>query len=357
MVSNSINKIDNNDIYPLVYISCPTYNQSKYIGDTLDGFCMQKTNFPYVCGIIDDSSTDGEQELLKKYIENNFIILKSSEDEISETNDYIKYLAQNKNNKNCYFLIILLKYNHYSIRKSKELYGEKYENRAKYIAICEGDDYWIDQEKLKKQVSFLEENNEYSICHTGFKYYYEENNKFVDYLISEKYHKIDNNPSIIYADGYKIRTCTVLYRKSIFDQVKKIDKKYLHGHFLMSDSQQWILLMQKGLIKYIPIITSVYRLHLGSVTRQKTFKNRLRFDVSSLERKLYEIDHKYIHIPFIKYAKMKMIFIYFYMLYHQIDKQYVTLDKKIEYILFIKLSEINPIKFILNRYLSTKFEE
>lgn len=57
-----------------VSVRCMTYNQSQYIQDTLNGFCMQQTNFPYVCTIVDDASTDGEQDIIKGYFENNFDI-------------------------------------------------------------------------------------------------------------------------------------------------------------------------------------------------------------------------------------------------------------------------------------------
>ena len=55
-----------------VFVYCNTFNQTSYIKDTMDGFCMQQTNFPFVCMIMDDASTDGEPEVIKQYLNDNF---------------------------------------------------------------------------------------------------------------------------------------------------------------------------------------------------------------------------------------------------------------------------------------------
>ena len=56
----------------LVRVSCMTYNHAPYIVDAMNGFCMQETDFPFVCTIMDDASTDGEQEVIKKYLTDHF---------------------------------------------------------------------------------------------------------------------------------------------------------------------------------------------------------------------------------------------------------------------------------------------
>ena len=143
----------------LVSVHCMTYNHSKYILDALGGFTMQQTEFPYVCIVIDDASTDGEPEILRKYFSDNFEPLSSD-----ETDDYVRTYGRHKVNRNCYFVVIYLKYNHYSIKKPKQPYYAEYESSAKYIALCEGDDYWIDAEKLQKQSDALENHPECTIC-------------------------------------------------------------------------------------------------------------------------------------------------------------------------------------------------
>ena len=108
-----------------VTVSCMTYNQSKYITDAMNGFTMQQTSFPFVCTIVDDASTDGEQDVIRKYVEENFDF---SEDSVAfhKETDYahITY-AQHKTNKNCYFAVLYLKENHHSQKKPKLPYLEE----------------------------------------------------------------------------------------------------------------------------------------------------------------------------------------------------------------------------------------
>ena len=142
----------------MVLVTCWTFNHHAYIESAMNGFVMQKTTFPYVCVILDDASTDGEPEVIKTYFQENFELLNTD-----ETNDYVRVYGRHKNNVNCYFLVVYLKYNHYSIKKSKTPYYQEYQDKAKYISLCEGDDYWIDAEKLQRQVIFLEVNGNYSL--------------------------------------------------------------------------------------------------------------------------------------------------------------------------------------------------
>ena len=147
-----------------VTVSCMTYNQSKYITDAMNGFTMQQTDFPFVCTIVDDASTDGEQEVIRKYVEENFDFSEGSAAYSKETDYAFITYAQHKTNKNCYFAVLYLKENHYSQRKSKMEYLSEWRDMCEYEALCEGDDYWIVPDKLEKQVVFLNNNPKYSMC-------------------------------------------------------------------------------------------------------------------------------------------------------------------------------------------------
>lgn len=162
-----------------VSVRCMTYNQAAYIEDAMNGFCMQQTDFPFVCNVMDDASTDGEQEIIYKYLDSHFDLEENNLIKKEETDDYKLIFARHKENKNCYFAVFFLKYNHYNNQrlKTKKLqYLSKWENNAKYIALCEGDDYWIDPSKLQKQVDFMECHPNYSMCfHNAIKYKIHEN--------------------------------------------------------------------------------------------------------------------------------------------------------------------------------------
>ncbi len=130
---------------PLVSICTITYNHEKYIAEALDGFLMQKTNFPFEIVIDDDCSTDGAADLIKRYIEKFPNIIKA-----------------NLREKNVGFMINSI--------------GNLKRAKSKYLAFCEGDDYWTDQLKLQKQVDFLESHKEYSmVFHNAELQHYTEN--------------------------------------------------------------------------------------------------------------------------------------------------------------------------------------
>ena len=162
----------------LVHVSCKTFNHALYIEDAMNGFTMQETDFPFVCTIIDDASTDGEQNVIQKYIERHFDLNDKSTVRNEESDDFILAFAQHKTNKNCYFAVLYLKYNHYSIKKPKNPYIEEWMN-VKYIALCEGDDYWTHPQKLQKQVAFLESHPDYGLVYTDFDWYDSDHNMII----------------------------------------------------------------------------------------------------------------------------------------------------------------------------------
>lgn len=143
-----------------VLINCMTYNHSAYIEDALNGFVMQQTNFRFVCLVMDDASTDGEQDVIMAFLSKECDMTAAKNYRIDEAEVIV---TPHKINKNCTLSVYFLKKNLYGTGKKTPLIGE-WSNQAKYIALCEGDDYWRDPLKLQKQVDFLERNEEYSLC-------------------------------------------------------------------------------------------------------------------------------------------------------------------------------------------------
>ena len=93
-----INNIENPEFK--VFVRCMTYNQSKYIVETMNGFTMQQTDFPFVCCIVDDSSTDGEQDIISKYLNKYFDMALKHYPVLADS--LIGYLSD-KNELNTYF--------------------------------------------------------------------------------------------------------------------------------------------------------------------------------------------------------------------------------------------------------------
>ncbi len=152
----------------MVSICCITYNHEKYIRETLEGFLMQKTNFKYEIIIHDDASTDNTANIIREYEQKYPNIIKP----------------------------IYQKENQYSKGESPFLNTMQL-TKGKYIALCEGDDYWTDERKLQLQFDYMEENKNCTFCfHNG--YIYDDANKknirkFIPYSKEqEKYLTKDN---------------------------------------------------------------------------------------------------------------------------------------------------------------------
>lgn len=170
----------------LVCVRCFTFNHAPYIKDALDGFCMQETNFPFVCTIVDDASTDGEQEVIRNYLEEHFDMENNAIARKEETNDYFLAYARHKTNINCYFVVVYLKYNHNGtseMKNRKFQYISEWLHSVKYIALCEGDDYWINPHKLQIQIGYLENHEDCGMCYTRFDIFLSDENVFLHDVI------------------------------------------------------------------------------------------------------------------------------------------------------------------------------
>ena len=241
---------------PLVTIRCLVYNHEPYLRQCLDGFVMQKTNFPFEAIVHDDASTDRSAEIIREYAEKYPNIIKP----IFETeNLYSKHDG--------------------SIRKVM------YEHtKGKYVAICEGDDYWIDPYKLQKQVDILESNTNIGLCYTSTKVY------------NQKRKVFQSNISVPYINFQSlllhnpITTLTVMYRKDLYDSYLKeiiIDNK----KWLMGDYPLWLWISSQKDIFFISDVTAVYRYLENSASHSHgNIQKQLAFNDSIRNVRLYFID-------------------------------------------------------------------
>lgn len=164
-----------------VSIHCLTCNQAAYVEDAMDGFCNQQTTFPYIAFIIDDASTDGEQRIIKQYLVDHFENSVYSGYKEWETDEATFIYAHHKMNTFCYFLAIFLKTNYFYQKKDKEHFYEEWEKNVKYVAFCDGDDYWSDPLKLEKQVNAMESHPECSFCVSDYTEYFQNENMFKEH--------------------------------------------------------------------------------------------------------------------------------------------------------------------------------
>ena len=197
-----------------VSVWCNTYNQTSYIKDTMDGFCMQQTSFPFVCLIMDDASTDREPEVIKQYLNDHF-----DTEWTKETDDYHLTVARHQENRNCYFAVYLLKYNHYTIKKRKLKYFREVADEIDYVAFCEGDDYWTDEHKLQKQADALDATPQATLVYTNFQTIDSVGNPISRPFIKDfpgRSHSGDNLPTLLRYGNF-VMTLTTMYRYKVLE--------------------------------------------------------------------------------------------------------------------------------------------
>lgn len=249
MENNSNQKQD----CPLVFVRCLTFNHEAYIEDALNGFVMQQTNFPFVVTIVNDASPDNTKNVIETFIKKICDPLNIQYEQTLYA-DIIK--ATPSNNPNCLLFILNLYENHFQ-KKSHRPYYQKFVDKAKYWAECEGDDYWTDPLKLQKQVDFLEAHPEYSMCFHKVKVF-SHNSKDIslyDHLSEREYSAYE-----IY-DRWTIPTCSVLYNRHKLKLLRP--KKCLFGDIVL-----FLSLANDGKLFCLDFIGGVYRRHQKGVSTQ-----------------------------------------------------------------------------------------
>lgn len=232
---------NNKNALPLmVTIRCTAYNQEPYIRDCLEGFVMQKTNFRFEAIVHDDASTDRTAAIIKEYAEKYPDIIKP----IFETeNQYSKHDG--------------------SLRKimNEHMHG-------KYIAECEGDDYWIDPLKLQKQVDFMEGHPDFSLCGTNGLILWEEQAQRPNYFNSEIQSKEISFKEV--TSKWFFPTAGLLYKREIIDKYPNWTNKIYSGDLTLV-----LIAAYYGKIYYFRDYTCVYRKGLKESASAIVDKNRL----------------------------------------------------------------------------------
>lgn len=236
----------NNNPQPLmVTIRCCTYNQEQYIRDCLEGFVMQKTNFRFEAIVHDDASTDGTAAIIKEYAEKYPAIIKP----IFETeNQYSKHDG--------------------SLRRIMDEH-----THGKYVACCEGDDYWTDPLKLQKQVDFLEAHPDYSMCCSNYEVCDTSNTTLRTF--NREQHEITVDDLL---KGNEIGTLTVMYR-SILAHDYKLPLMGLR----LGDYPLWFHLAMKGKCMCLPDIMASYRELSESASHSNNKRKLLLFEYDVLK--------------------------------------------------------------------------
>ena len=218
-----------------VSICCLTYNHRPYIKECLEGFLIQKCNFKFEVLIYDDASTDGTSEIILEYQSKFPDIIKPI---IQIENQYSKGVRVN---------------NVYNFSRTK----------GKYLALCEGDDYWTDPLKLQKQVDFLEQNDDFSICAHAV------NEVDENFNFKRVFSKPGVYSRIEFMKNYSISTLSVVFRAEIFEVSKK--------EICINDYSIFMVLLQHKKLMVLDEIMGVHIEHSGGVWSLKNELYKAKF--------------------------------------------------------------------------------
>lgn len=223
-----------------VSICMITYNHAEFVSECLDNILKQKTNFDFEVVISDDCSTDATADILRDFAIQNPHLSRVYLHPFNLSQTYKKFTPGKLN-----FLYAL-----------SRCTGE-------YIIFIEGDDYFCDENKLQKQVEFLDNHPEYSACFHNALMKFEDNSGRNDYLINPA-----NQKSIIYSEDFLVEketwfmaTAAVMFRKSMIEKMP-----YWFAFSKSGDIPMYVILTEQAPIAYISDVMSVYRRHLAGLS-------------------------------------------------------------------------------------------
>lgn len=237
---------------PLVSVCIQTYQHLNYIKQCLDGVIMQQTTFPFEIILGEDASDDGTRKICKEFADKHSdkirLFLRSRKDVI-----YV-----NGNATGRYNLIENLK-----------------ASKGKYIAFCEGDDYWIDPLKLQKQVDFLEANDDFSGCFHNTSVI---NESKLDSIL-KPWRVYDKN---IFQLKDTISTTALFHTSSFMFRKKKLSMPGWFVKIQSADMALFTLVASKGFLYRIDETMSVYRKNETGITNfikiKEYHKNRIKLN-------------------------------------------------------------------------------
>lgn len=269
-------------IDPEVSVCVITYNQEMFIEETLGSIFSQKTNFPFEVIISNDGSTDNTSKQIRKLIKKN------------PSNAVVRFYDQEKNLgiiKNFQFVLN--------------------EARGKYIAICEGDDYWTDANKLQKQYNYLSQNVEY-IGHAH-------NTEFIGFKtgkFSNKGSREITKDELV--DHRPFHTATLFFNSSI------LKTPFVPDNVISGDRTLFLHLAGRGMIWYENEVMAVYRKNADGISNNVT--------VSAMKRDLNMISFfksKNLNLP---YSKLRRFIFETILLYPQRYRRYQLVLPYFKYI-------------------------
>jgi glycosyltransferase involved in cell wall biosynthesis/RimJ/RimL family protein N-acetyltransferase len=232
---------------PMLSVFVMVYNHEKYLEKCLQGILMQKCNFNYNIVVGDDCSKDKSREILLNFQK--------------------KYPGKFK---------LLLNNTNIGAQGNQDLVFRNCE--GKYIAMCEGDDYWTDPLKLQKQVDFLEKNEEYSICLHGVK---------INDVIRES-ERITEFSNSMELSKEKILTFNFIHTVSFVFRRKFLKMEILNNKNTFGGDRLLLLLMvEMGKLYFIKDIMATYRIHEGGISNSYKQQSVVTYNMHFIKQYIF----------------------------------------------------------------------
>lgn len=239
------------EVMPKLSICCLAYNHEFFIRKCLDGFMMQKTDFPFEVLIHDDASTDNTPQIIREYQ--------------SKYPDIIKPIFQKENQYSKGIWITGI----HQLPRAK----------GKYIAFCEGDDYWTDPYKLQKQVDFLETHPDYSLCCHRYQVFDKEENSLISEvdiyqtLLAENPEGVSFNLEDNFLKYWLTKVFTTVIRRKYINL--DVLSKFEHPR----DVHLFYYILKSGKGFCMNFVGGVYNKHFGGVYSKTTDKESVNYQV------------------------------------------------------------------------------
>lgn len=279
---------------PLVSICVITYNQEKYIAQTLDSILSQEHDFPYEIVVGEDCSPDGTRRIIVEYAQKYPDIIKPL------------YNEPNKGIIGNYFNVIA-------------------HCAGKYIMECAGDDYWLPG-KVKTQVDFMEANPDIGMCYGKAAMLDVETSSFLKREFGTKW---ETFPLLL--QDNKIPALTVCIKKEcLFKYMEEIEP--LTRPWLMEDYPMWLWIAKNSQIKFLNSKFGVYRIGQDSASFEKNMEKKLAFSKNYHDIKRFYGERYSVEIPlWNEYETL------FFMCYDELRESYSTKTRKVLHQHYLKI--------------------
>jgi len=258
-----------------VSVTMITYGHAAYIEEAINGVLNQECTFNVELIIADDNSPDNTEEVVRKFLKDH------------PRKHWVRY-TKHSVNKN------MLGNSQWSFDQA----------RGKYIAICEGDDYWSDPLKLQKQVDFLEENPDYGLVYTKARVYEEKTQKFWKRTQGSAIGKkgvLHSNP---------IAALTTLMRNDLY-KLYVVEEKEMLSAWAMGDYPKWIWFYYNSKIHFMNETTAVWRKLENSASNFVDIKKQMAFKYNTIKIQTY-YGKKYLNDSAYSKLKNNNLFNYYY---------------------------------------------